>query len=35
LGEGAGRVRNREELEGDGLNGHSEHGDETKRPRTD
>lgn len=35
LGEGAGRVRNREELEGDGLNGHSEHDDETKRPRTD
>lgn len=35
LGEGAGRVRTREELEGNGLNGHSEHGDEAKRSRTD
>lgn len=25
----------REELEGNGLNGHSEHDDEAKRPRTD
>lgn len=35
LGEGAGRVRTREELEGDGLNGHSEYDDEAKRSRTD
>jgi nucleotide-sensitive chloride channel 1A len=35
LGEGAGRVRTREELEGDGLNGHSEHGEEAKRSRMD
>jgi nucleotide-sensitive chloride channel 1A len=35
LGEGAGRVRTREELDGDGLNGHGEHDDDVKRPRTD
>jgi len=35
LGEGAGRVRTREELEESNLNGHSEHDDEAKRPRTD
>jgi chloride channel, nucleotide-sensitive, 1A len=35
LGEGAGRVRTRGELEGNDLNGHNEHDDEAKRPRTD
>lgn len=35
LGEGAGRVRTREELDGEGMNGHDEHEDDAKRPRTD
>jgi nucleotide-sensitive chloride channel 1A len=36
LGEGAGRVRTRDEVDGDGVNGHGEHdSDDSKRPRTD
>ena len=39
LGEGAGRVRTREEMngggEGEGVNGHTEEGDESKKPRTE
>jgi chloride channel, nucleotide-sensitive, 1A len=36
LGEGAGRVRTREEMDGDGVNGHGgQDSDDTKRPRTD
>jgi nucleotide-sensitive chloride channel 1A len=36
LGEGAGRTRGRDELEGDTVNGHAENGDsESKRPRVD
>ena len=36
LGEGAGRVRTRDEVEANGVNGNDEHeSDETKRPRTD
>jgi nucleotide-sensitive chloride channel 1A len=36
LGEGAGRVRTRDEADGDGVNGHGEEEtDDNKRPRTD
>jgi nucleotide-sensitive chloride channel 1A len=35
LGEGAGRVRTREELDGEGMNGHDEGDDDAKRPRMD
>ena len=36
LGEGAGRVRARNEMDGDGVNGHGiDNGDDNKRPRTD
>jgi nucleotide-sensitive chloride channel 1A len=36
LGEGAGRVRTRDEVDGDGVNGHGEiDSDDNKRPRTD
>jgi chloride channel, nucleotide-sensitive, 1A len=36
LGEGAGRVRTRDEVDGNGVNGHGElDTDENKRPRTD
>ena len=36
LGEGAGRVRSREEVDADGINGHAEDDvDENKRPRTE
>jgi nucleotide-sensitive chloride channel 1A len=36
LGEGAGRVRSRDEVDGDGINGHGENdADDNKRPRTD
>ena len=36
LGEGAGRVRTRDEVEANGVNGDDEHeSDESKRPRTD
>jgi chloride channel, nucleotide-sensitive, 1A len=36
LGEGAGRVRTRDEIDGEGVNGHGgEEDEDTKRPRTD
>jgi nucleotide-sensitive chloride channel 1A len=36
LGEGAGRVRTRDEVDGNGVNGHGElDSDDNKRPRTD
>lgn len=35
LGDGAGRVRTRDEADGEGVNGHGEETDDNKRPRTD
>lgn len=35
LGEGAGRVRTRDESDGNGVNGHTEEEDDNKRPRTE
>jgi nucleotide-sensitive chloride channel 1A len=35
LGDGAGRVRTRDEVDGGGVNGHSAEDEDSKRPRTD